>query len=453
MKLKMLVFNKQRSNLLHSNLYSYNSNLNVYNKYKINDLIYNKKKRFVSIFKDHLILDDKTEFLNFYYLKSISETYFKIFLTSKEFQYKNYINAKINKIMINNIESKLNIKKRKNIKKNKITYNSINIKKNIEEQSQSTTLKNSLYYPSKENSKTIDLEYKGDFNKELYLSNDGSKVQKEDIILSFYEENLFEKQNEIKIIKILTSSSQRIDNINNKTMNKLNKGNNFVHDYFNKAIFKNNPNTKYYFPIKLQLKNIEKNKLNENDSHTNYSSQNTQKSSFLTKNSNKNLNKNKAENKNRKNNYSHYINKKKQYNLNSNSKDIKKKNKIKTLNIFNNNNYSHCVRNFSLKKICKTEYSKEKIKNKDNINNINYKNYNVNNKTEKNIKNIKNKSIDSLQSITQKKKINNYSQLKKDKRNYCSLNEKKYDKTNKLNFLFPEIFSERIKVSNKIIKK
>ena len=121
MKLKMLVFNKQRSNLLHSNLYSYNSNLNVYNKYKINDLIYNKKKRFVSIFKDHLILDDKTEFLNFYYLKSISETYFKIFLTSKEFQYKNYINAKINKIMINNIESKLNIKKRKNIKKNKIT--------------------------------------------------------------------------------------------------------------------------------------------------------------------------------------------------------------------------------------------------------------------------------------------------------------------------------------------
>lgn len=453
MKLKMLVFNKQRSNILHSNLYSYNSNLNVYNKYKINDLIYNKKKRFVSIFKDHLILDDKTEFLNFYYLKSISETYFKIFLTSKEFQYKNYINAKINKIMINNIESKLNIKKRKNIKKNKLTYNSINIKKNIEEQSQSTTLKNSLYYPSKENSKTIDLEYKGDFNKELYLSNDGSKVQKEDIILSFYEENLFEKQNEIKIIKISTSSSQRNDNINNKTMNKLNKGNNFVQDYFNKAISKNNPNTKYYFPIKLQLKNIEKNKLNENDSHTNYSSQNTQKSSFLTKNSNKNLNKNKAENKNRKNNYSHYINKKKQYNLNSNSKDIKKKNKIKPLNIFNNNNYSHCVRNFSLKKICKTEYSKEKIKNKDNINNINYKNNNVNNKTEKNIKNIKNKSIDSLQSITQKKKINNYSQLKKDKRNYCSLNEKKYDKTNKLNFLFPEIFSERIKVSNKIIKK
>ena len=47
-------------------------------------------------------------------------------------------------------------------------------------------------------------------------------------------------------------------------MNKLNKGNNFVQDYFNKAISKNNPNTKYYFPIKLQLKNIEKNKLNEN---------------------------------------------------------------------------------------------------------------------------------------------------------------------------------------------
>ncbi len=445
MKLKMLVFKKQRSNILHSNLYSYNSNLNVYNKYKINDLIYNKKKRFVSIFKDHLILDDKTEFLNFYYLKSISETYFKIFLTSKEFQYKNYING-INKIMINNIESKLNIKKRKNIKKNKLTYNSINIKKNIEEQSQSTTLKNSLYYPSKENSKTLDLEYKGDYNKELYLSNNGSKVQKEDIILSFYEENLFEKQNEIKIIKISTSSSQRNDNNNNKTMNKLNIGNNFVQDYFNKALSKNNPSIKYCFPIKLQLKN-------ENDSHTNYSSQNTQKSSFLTKNSIKNLIKNKAESKNRKNNYSHYINKKKQYNLNNNSKDIKKKNKIKPLNIFNNNNYSHCMRNFSLKKICKTECSKEKIQNKDIINNINYKNNNVNNKTEKNLKNIKNKSIDSLQSITQKKKTYNYSKLKKDKRNYCSLNEKKYDKTNKLNFLFPEIFSERIKVSNKIIKK
>lgn len=307
MKLKMLVLNKQRNNILHSKLYSYNSSPTLFNKYKINDLIFNKKKRLVSIFKDHLIFDDHSEFLNSYYLKSISEIYFKIFLISKEFYTKDFVNFKINKIMINNIQSKLNIKKRKNSQtEKKIEYNSINIRKNIEKQSESTTLKNSLYYPSKENSKTIDLEYKGDYNKELYLSNNGSKIQKEESIISFYkEDSLFQKKPEIKILKVLTFNFRRNKNKlkekkynNNKTVNKLNKKKDFSlndHLNLNKTLPKKNPSNKSFYPIKLQFKSREKknskylNEIIENDSHTNFSSNNTQKSSFVTTNSNKSI--------------------------------------------------------------------------------------------------------------------------------------------------------------------
>ena len=469
MKLKMLVLNKERNNILHSKLYSYNSSPTLFNKYKINDLIFNKKKRLVSIFKDHLIFDDHSEFLNSYYLKSISEIYFKIFLISKEFYTKDFVNFKINKIMINNIQSKLNIKKRKNSQtEKKIAYNSINIRKNIEKQSESTTLKNSLYYPSKENSKTIDLEYKGDYNKELYLSNNGSKIQKEESIISFYkEDSLFQKKPEIKILKVLSFNFRRNNNKNklkekkynnNKTVNKLNKKKDFSlndHLNLNKTLPKKNPSTKTFYPIKLQFKSREKknskylNEIIENDSHTNFSSNNTQKSSFVTTNSNKSIHMFNTEKKNIKNKSSKI--KKRKLNLNSYNKvqQIFKKNTIKLVNNFNYNNNNHYIRNFSLNNICKTEISKEDKIKKHNLNNIKNNN-NGNNKSEKK---IKNKSINSSQFVPYKSNIKYYSKVKKDKKSYFSLIENNNEKPKKLKFFFPGICNERIKLINKIIKK
>ena len=52
-------------------LEKYNINNEKYNRMKINLLVYNYNKRFVSVFKDYLIFNDTEEFLYEFYKKYI----------------------------------------------------------------------------------------------------------------------------------------------------------------------------------------------------------------------------------------------------------------------------------------------------------------------------------------------------------------------------------------------
>ena len=61
---------KEKTNLkiLFKSLRKYNLSKEKFNIYKIDDLIFNRNKRFVSIFKDYLFINDDTEFLFLFYL-------------------------------------------------------------------------------------------------------------------------------------------------------------------------------------------------------------------------------------------------------------------------------------------------------------------------------------------------------------------------------------------------
>lgn len=112
-------------------LKNYNINNDKYNRMKINLLVYNYNKRFVSVFKDYLIFNDNEEFLYEFYKKNISFFYFKKYNNKNIFPL-NYIESSINKTMnIFRIKKKILIKNI-NKKHKEIIYKKINnVKLNI----------------------------------------------------------------------------------------------------------------------------------------------------------------------------------------------------------------------------------------------------------------------------------------------------------------------------------
>ena len=60
---------------IHSILSKYNSSPEKLNLYKVNDLLKNRKTKYVSLFKDHLIYDDITEFLFLLFNSKTSRSY------------------------------------------------------------------------------------------------------------------------------------------------------------------------------------------------------------------------------------------------------------------------------------------------------------------------------------------------------------------------------------------
>ena len=60
--------NKYINHIINSNIQKYNTSKSKYNIMKINTIIFNKKTHYVSSFKDYLIWNDITEFLQIYLL-------------------------------------------------------------------------------------------------------------------------------------------------------------------------------------------------------------------------------------------------------------------------------------------------------------------------------------------------------------------------------------------------
>ena len=58
--------NEYANIIITHNLFKHNSSPTCYNKKIIVDLIFNEKKHFVSLFKDHLILNESFDFINKY---------------------------------------------------------------------------------------------------------------------------------------------------------------------------------------------------------------------------------------------------------------------------------------------------------------------------------------------------------------------------------------------------
>ena len=109
--------NKYINHIINSNIQKYNTSKSKYNIMKINTIIFNKKTHYVSSFKDYLIWNDITEFLQIYFTTKVIKVFFKRYFKPKSIFYSLcYINKKISKIMCLNKNLNENMIKIKNEK-------------------------------------------------------------------------------------------------------------------------------------------------------------------------------------------------------------------------------------------------------------------------------------------------------------------------------------------------
>ena len=202
----------------------------LYNLNIIENLIYNDKTHIVSIFKDHLIMDDKGDFLKRYYTKpeadlrlpkffEFYELYSKIFpnYTCIEEGKYFYRNIQQKQKMINTIEKK---ELEKRIKKNKLMEN-ISSDDTINQKIFSTNIIDSLLNETNEEG----IEILFNINK--------NNIKQED--------NEFIKEINILIDKINKGKDNRIKkNNNNYLLNLIKKTNNNKYINKNKNIISNN---------------------------------------------------------------------------------------------------------------------------------------------------------------------------------------------------------------------
>ena len=124
----------------HSILTKYNVSEKKINIFKINDLLKNKNKKYVCLFKDYLIYDDISEFLLSYFNLKTSKSYINqnIPINNSTILSKNFIDFEITKIMQKN---KIRQKLFKNIKHRKTSpHPSINIANSIPDELSSIEL-------------------------------------------------------------------------------------------------------------------------------------------------------------------------------------------------------------------------------------------------------------------------------------------------------------------------
>ena len=220
---------KTNLKILFKSLRKYNLSIEKFNIYKIDDLIFNRNKRFVSIFKDYLFINDDTEFLSLFYSKKLSEIYIKNYLKNNDkYPNKNFINSKINTFIRLNYQKKININVsvfNKKYNNNNIS-NSINIKKLLDEEEELSLKKKEEFKKDEEIIETLELNY--DLNNEII-----NKKNNEDNSFSFIsiDEDLNHKKTEsqIKTIKVYKYKNEKpisnnlISNNSKKTLTKEKK--------------------------------------------------------------------------------------------------------------------------------------------------------------------------------------------------------------------------------------
>ena len=199
---------KTNLKILFKSLRKYNLSKEKFNIYKIDDLIFNRNKRFVSIFKDYLFINDDTEFLSILYSKKISQEFLiKYSINNIKYPNINFINREINKLIqknrinkneiVNSILSK-KIKKSKNILSGSI----INIKKLLEIDEQLSFKKNSDINNNSKTIDTIELNYENDIINEIIIDKKDNNENNNFSFFSTKDEQENEKEEKIKTIKI-----------------------------------------------------------------------------------------------------------------------------------------------------------------------------------------------------------------------------------------------------------
>ena len=140
------------SHLIYSTLSKYNASESKLNLFKINDLLHNRNKKYVSLFKDHLLYDDITEFLFLFFKSYTSRTYLSHSIINEKSNspQKCFIDTRINNIM------------KKNKQMHKI-YNNIQHKK----VSPHPSINIGHYVENKDEDETVYLSFANEYSKEI----------------------------------------------------------------------------------------------------------------------------------------------------------------------------------------------------------------------------------------------------------------------------------------------
>ena len=192
---------------MNKNLINYNLTEKQFNINKINDLIFNRNKRFVGIFKDYLFINDDTEFLSIFYSKKLSQDFLsKYSISNIKYPNINFINREINKLIQKNKINKNeinSINSKKKIKNEKILSSSIiNIKKLLEIEEELSFNKNSNINNNSKTIDTIELNYENDIINEIIIDKNNYNENNNFSFFSTKDEQENEKAEKIKTIKI-----------------------------------------------------------------------------------------------------------------------------------------------------------------------------------------------------------------------------------------------------------
>ena len=192
-----------------------------YNKFITNNIIFNDKSHLVSIFKEHLVIDDTGEFLKRYYSKNESKIrltkFFEFyFLYSKVFP--NYTSIYENKFLYDNIHQKQKM---------------IDLQEKMEKERKNKVIEIELNYGNNKNFDVFSTEI---INSLINMTN------KEGIEMLFdvKKEKLTEEENNFK--NGVNNIIEEIDVCKNKKYNYKNKNDIFIH--LNSIYSKRNNNNK-----------------------------------------------------------------------------------------------------------------------------------------------------------------------------------------------------------------
>ena len=286
--------------ILSCNLNKYNSTEKNFINNRINNIIFPKKSRFLSIFLDNLIYNDYTDFVSTFYSYNLSKIYFnKILLFQKQkYYFPCYIESNINLIL----------KQRYILKKKIEKKEEINIKKQFQVYTQIFTSNfqdsKSIFNNISQNSETIEnLGVNDDITLTIDLNINKKYDYKElDKNIDFINNN--NSNNENNTIGELLSHIIKNEKVKKKPnyveIRKSNKNNNFL-----------NHNKMFHTQMKKKLISDENNKNKINIKQNNHLS--------IDRNIIKNQNNNKIK---RKNNYQIHFNP----NINNYSKSKTRKN-------------------------------------------------------------------------------------------------------------------------------
>ena len=262
----MIEYNNSNFEIMNKNLNNYNLTENQFNINKINDLIFNRNKRFVGIFKEYLFINDDTEFLSILYSKKISQEFLiKYSINNIKYPNINFINREINKLIqknrinkneiVNSILSK-KIKKSKNILSGSI----INIKKLLEIDEQLSFKKNSDINNNSKTIDTIELNYENDIINEIIIDKKDNNENNNFSFFSTKDEQENEKEEKIKTIKIYKYKKDS-SIINTPTNTKLKQKNSNLNHITNICI---NKNQKIKRKVNKSFSNLNNNNNNKN---------------------------------------------------------------------------------------------------------------------------------------------------------------------------------------------